>query len=309
MAALAGTPIGAVARLVLSFDCLKYQEEKAGFQVEELSHWLGPASKPSTPTPQSLLGANNRYSDVEAQAPMNGPGRPPVIDGPPTNILEKETEAKGAIIVGWYGDDDPAKPHNWSTMKKGVVVLIINLASFAIYMASAIYTPSQPGIQKAFNISVTHSTLGLGVFILGYGIGPLLWSPLSEIPTIGRNIPYIISISIFIIISVPTALSQSMEVLLALRFLQGFFGSPVLSTGGASLSDIADSYTRPYALYTWAIGSLAGPCVGTVVAGYTVPRLGWRWSLWEILFFTAPVGILLVRLPLAIGFVCKCLSR
>ncbi|KAK9238578.1 major facilitator superfamily domain-containing protein [Lipomyces kononenkoae] len=201
------------------------------------------------------------------------------------------------IIVGWYGNADPSNPINWPKWKKAFVYFTINFCSFVVYMASAIYTPSQTGVESAFGVTATVSSLGLGMFVLGYGVGPMLWSPLSEMPAVGRNAPYLATLAVFILISIPTALSNNIGTLLALRFLQGFFGSPVLSTGGASLSDISDSYTRSYALYSWAISSLAGPSIGTVISGFTVPVLGWRWSLWEILLTTSPAFLLLLFLP------------
>jgi len=53
------------------------------------------------------------------------------------------------------------------------------------------------------------------------GFGPLLWSPLSEVPAIGRNPIYIATFAIFTILSVPTALVKNIGGLLVLRFLQG----------------------------------------------------------------------------------------
>jgi DHA1 family multidrug resistance protein-like MFS transporter len=70
------------------------------------------------------------------------------------------------------------------------------------------------------------------------GIGPLLWSPLSEVPAFGRNVPYMISFFLFVILSIPTALVNNLGGFLVLRFLQGFFGSPCLANGGASLQDL-----------------------------------------------------------------------
>ncbi|KAJ3468123.1 hypothetical protein MRS44_002188 [Fusarium solani] len=201
------------------------------------------------------------------------------------------------IIVDWYDEKDPANPINWSGRKKSVVYLIVNFTACVVYMASAIYTPSQPLVQEVFGVSVIVASQGLGLFIVGYGVGPLIWSPLSEMPAVGRNLPYLVPLLTFVVLSVPTALANSIGSLLVLRFLQGFFGSPVLSTGGASLSDIVDVYKRPYSLYTWAIFSFAGPSIGSVIAGFTVPKLGWRWSLWEILFTTSPALILQLFLP------------
>lgn len=57
-------------------------------------------------------------------------------------------------------------------------------------------------------------------------------------PFIGRNIPYITTFFIFVILCIPTALVDNMAGLLALRFLQGLFGSPCLASGGASMQDM-----------------------------------------------------------------------
>ena len=70
------------------------------------------------------------------------------------------------------------------------------------------------------------------------GLGPLLWSPLSEVPVLGRNIPYITTFFIYVILSIPTATVNNLGGFAALRFFQGFFGSPCLASGGASLQDM-----------------------------------------------------------------------
>ena len=76
------------------------------------------------------------------------------------------------------------------------------------------------------------------LFISADGMGPLIWAPLSEIPAFGRNIPYLSTFFIFVVISVPTALVDNYAGLIILRFLQGFFGSPCLANGGASMQDM-----------------------------------------------------------------------
>jgi hypothetical protein len=44
---------------------------------------------------------------------------------------------------------------------------------------------------------------------LGYGLGPLLFSPLSEIPQIGRNIPYATTFFLCTLVSIPLALVRN----------------------------------------------------------------------------------------------------
>jgi DHA1 family multidrug resistance protein-like MFS transporter len=124
--------------------------------------------------------------------------------------------------------------------------------------SSAIYTPSEPYLIKIFGISPTVASLGLALYVLGYGTGPLFFSPLSEIPVIGRNPPYMITFGIFVILCVPTALVNNIPGLLVLRFLQGFFGSPCLATGGASIGDLYSLIKLPYYLTGWAAFATAG---------------------------------------------------
>ena len=144
----------------------------------------------------------------------------------------------GTILVDWYSTDDPANPQNWSQKKKAFTALLIDLYTFAVYCGSSIYVSSEPQIMERFGVGETKASLGLALYVIGYGIGPLIFSPMSEIPRFGRNIPYVFTFALYVILAVPTALTESFGGLLFLRFLQGFFGSPCLATGGASMQDM-----------------------------------------------------------------------
>jgi DHA1 family multidrug resistance protein-like MFS transporter len=108
---------------------------------------------------------------------------------------------------------------------------------------------------------------------------------------IGRNPPYMATFAIFVILCVPTALVNNIAGLLILRFLQGFFGSPCLATGGASVGDIFSLLKLPYGLSVWAAFATSGPALGPIISGFSVPAKSWRWSLWEILWLSGPVFI------------------
>lgn len=114
--------------------------------------------------------------------------------------------------------------------KKLFVTFEICLLTFSVYIGSAIFTPGVPEVMQEFHISVVATTLGLTLFVAGYGLGPLLWSPMSEVPQIGRNPIYIATLVVFVALQVPTALAGNLGTLLAFRFLTGFFGSPALAT-------------------------------------------------------------------------------
>lgn len=80
--------------------------------------------------------------------------------------------------------------------------------------------------------------------VVGYGIGPLVLSPITEIPQIGRNLPYIIPLAIFCVLQVPTALVDNFAGFIVLRFLGGFISASPLATGGGSTEYILMAGTR-----------------------------------------------------------------
>jgi DHA1 family multidrug resistance protein-like MFS transporter len=144
-------------------------------------------------------------------------------------VPQKTTE--GIVLVDWYTTDDSANPQNWSSFKKAFVVFILCCYTWTIYCAGPIYSTATEGIMQRFGVSAVAASLGLGLYVLAYGVGDLLFSPLTEIPVVGRNPVYYLTFIIFWILAFPTAVADSFGGLLALRFFLGFFGSPALANG------------------------------------------------------------------------------
>ncbi|GAA5830702.1 hypothetical protein JCM3766R1_003395 [Sporobolomyces carnicolor] len=190
-------------------------------------------------------------------------------------------------LVDWNGEDDPDNPLNFSTKKKIFVGGQIALLTASVYMGSAIYTSGEQSVMQQFGVSQTASILGLTLFIAGYGVGPMLWSPLQETHQLGRNPVYHATLGIFVLFQVPMILpSCNFGTLLAFRFLTGFFGSPCLATGGASMGDLFDPFHLPYAMGLWAVGAICGPVLGPVVGAAAAQAKGWKWTIWELMWLS-----------------------
>ena len=233
------------------------------------------------------LSQVNTRADLE-QAYSNAT-RQETLRAQASRPIAPQVTADGVVLVDWYTTDDADNPQNWIQSKKTIVVLQIYFYTLAVYIGSAIYTPSEPYVIELLGVGPQVAAMGLSMYVLGYGIGPLLWSPLSEIPVIGRNPPYMATFGIFVILCVPTALVTSFPGFVVLRFLQGFFGSPCLATGGASIGDIFSLLKLPYFLTGWAAFATAGPALGPIISGFSVVATNWHWSLWEILWLAGPV--------------------
>lgn len=203
-----------------------------------------------------------------------------------SGVMVDPEKGRDATIVTWFGDDDPENPMNWSMGKKFLVTFLICLLTFSVYIGSAIYSAGTEEITQVFGVSQVAATLGLTLFVAGYGLGPMIWSPMSEIPQFGRNPIYIGTLIVFVFFQFAVVYDKNFGMLLAFRFLTGFFGSPVLATGGASLGDIYKPAKRAYAIGIWGLAAICGPVLGPLIGGFAAQHKGWKWPIWELLWLS-----------------------
>lgn len=208
---------------------------------------------------------------------------------------EKYLNQDFQTILNWNGPNDAENPYNWPLYQKAFFILEIAALTTIVYMGAAIYTPGIDQIMDEFNISQTVATLPLSLFVIGYGIGPLMFSPMSENPVIGRTSVYILTLFIFSVLQIPIALARDIYSLSILRFISGIFASPCLATGPASIGDIVSLPYIPTGLSLWSISVMCGPSLGPLVGSILIVRTNWRWTF-GILLLTS--GVMLIVLGL-----------
>ncbi|KAL3233167.1 GTPase-activating protein GYP2 [Nakaseomyces bracarensis] len=205
-----------------------------------------------------------------------------------------ESGESDPYLVTFTGEDDPLIPYNWSYSKRGAVIVQVMLLTCVNYMGSSIYTPGQEEIQKEFHVGHVVGTLNLSVYVLGYGIGPIFFSPLSEISTIGRLPTYMITFFLFTMLQIGCALVENIAGLVILRFITGILCSPALATGGASVGDIIPAEHVPKFLGIWSIGAVAAPVFAPLLGASMVDAKDWRWIFWLLFFLSAATYITLI---------------
>jgi multidrug resistance protein len=132
--------------------------------------------------------------------------------------------------------------------------------------------------------------------VLGFAVGPLLFSPLSEI--IGRRPVYAVSMSLYVIFNIPCALAPNIGGLLASRFLCGVFASSPLSLAGGSIADVWRTEERGLAIAYFAAAPYGGPVLGPLVNGFINIGSG-RLDLifWVNMAFAGACGLLMISIP------------
>ncbi|RJE23612.1 to MSF membrane transporter [Aspergillus sclerotialis] len=181
------------------------------------------------------------------------------------------------VLVSFDAPDDPYNPLNWHFKKKVLTTVLYGLATCWITFASAVYTAALVEISHEFHVSLEVSTLGISLFVLGFAVGPMVFSPLSEV--YGRKFVVLIPYFISAVFSFGTAAAKDIQTVLITRFFAGLFGSaPVTVTGGA-LTDIWLPHQRGNAVVGYSLTLIGGPTIGPIVGGaFVASGKGWRWT-------------------------------
>ncbi|KAM0454622.1 hypothetical protein ACHAO4_004430 [Trichoderma viride] len=85
-----------------------------------------------------------------------------------------------------FTDDDPENPKNWSKAYKWYCTMVVALTCFVVAFCSSVITADLIGVSKTFDVSLEVSFLTITVFVVGFGVGPMAFAPLSEI--FGRRV-------------------------------------------------------------------------------------------------------------------------
>lgn len=205
------------------------------------------------------------------------------------NIIDTEQTKcmTDPFLITWNGKNDPEIPTNWSDFKKFFTVTQLIFASWIAYTASSIYVPGQEDIEHDFHSSHVVATLNLSMFVLGYGVGPMLLSPLSEVAVLGRQPIYIWSQFVFTFIQIGCATVNNMAGLIIMRLIAGIACSPVLTNSGASVMDCIKPKNAVPVLAIWSFGTVFAPAIAPLLGACMTVAKNWRWSFWLVLFLSA----------------------
>ncbi|ESZ93783.1 hypothetical protein SBOR_5839 [Sclerotinia borealis F-4128] len=205
--------------------------------------------------------------------------------------LEREKEEQDPNLVTWDGPDDPENPMNWPAKKKWMVTVMFGFMTFVVTFASSVFSTATMDVAELYGVSEEVAVLGTSLFVLGFGVGPLVWGPGSEI--FGRKLPLFIGYAGFAIFQIPVALAQNLYTIMLCRFIGGAFAAAPLAIIGGALADFFDPVNRGVAVCVFAAATFIGPIAGPIGGNFiTQSYLGWRWTAWITLILAAGFGTL-----------------
>ncbi|KAI0085475.1 MFS general substrate transporter [Irpex rosettiformis] len=189
------------------------------------------------------------------------------------------------FVVDW-DDHDSENPFNWTKGRRWLITIQLALGTWTVSFCSSSYTGGLASMMQELHMSREVAILGVSLYVLGFGIGPLVFAPASEL--YGRRIVFLSTYSVFTLMHLGGALGHNTATMLSTRFLAGIFGSSPLTNASGVLSDMWTPKDRALVSSIYATAPFMGPVLGPIVSGWIAEtRLGWRFNFWLMLIFSA----------------------
>ncbi|KAF2402378.1 MFS general substrate transporter [Trichodelitschia bisporula] len=186
---------------------------------------------------------------------------------------------------------DPENPKNWPKWRKWWCTMVVAVTCFVVALNSSVITADIGSMAKEFGVSEEVGLLSITFFVIGFGVGPMVFSPLSEI--FGRQVIYASTLGIAVIFIIPGAVAKNIETLLVTRFIDGICFSAPMTLVGGTLADLWRNEERGVPMAAFSAAPFIGPAIGPLVGGFLADNLGWRWLYWIQLILSGAVWMLI----------------
>ena len=177
-----------------------------------------------------------------------------------------------------------AKPSSPPKTPWGLVVLLGSLTAMAP-VGIDMYLPSLPAIGEDLRATAAQTQGTVAAFLAGMAIGQFLYGPASD--RVGRRVPILVGVAIFILASVGCALAATPEQLLAGRFVQALGGCAGSVVSRAVVRDRFDHTETARTLSLMMLIMGAAPILAPLLGGALLGLGGWRLNFW----FMAAFGV------------------
>jgi MFS transporter, DHA1 family, multidrug resistance protein len=151
-----------------------------------------------------------------------------------------------------------------------VLAALTAVAPFSIDM----YLSGLPQMGRDYNASPSSIQLTLAAFLIGLASGQLIIGQLSD--RYGRRRPLIVGSAACLVASVLCAFAPSIQILICMRFVQGFAGAAGVVIARAIIVDRARGRVAMQLFSTMNVATVLAPIAAPMLGGVVVTWMGWR---------------------------------
>jgi len=164
-------------------------------------------------------------------------------------------------------------PHD---RRRWYALLILSLSLTLVIMDATIVNVAIPSISRQFNASFRDVEWVNTIYSLVYAATLILWGKIGD--QYGRRLLFLIGVVLFGLGSALVGASSSIEMLVAMRALQGI-GAAILSP--STLSIVTTTFKgreRGIAFGIWGATAGVAAALGPLVGGWVIDHASWRWA-------------------------------
>ena len=172
--------------------------------------------------------------------------------------------------------------------KRTIIIIILGLLSAIAPLSIDMYLPGFPAIAKNLNTSIEMVTYSLSSFFIGICIGQIICGPLLD--RYGRKKPLYIGLLLYFIATLGCIFTNSIERLIALRFLQAIGGCVGMVAPRAIIRDLfpVEESAKIFSYLILILG--VSPIIAPTIGSYIIIHFDWQ----TIFVFLAVFAILLI---------------
>ncbi|EDN02575.1 hypothetical protein HCAG_00439 [Histoplasma mississippiense (nom. inval.)] len=187
--------------------------------------------------------------------------------------------------------DDPENPKNWSKARKWYITMVVAVTCFVVAFDSSVITAGINQVAEEFAVGEVVALLTITVFVIGFGIGPMVFAPMSEM--IGRKPVYTSTLMVAVVFLIPCAVAQNFATLVVCRAIAGVAFSAPMTLVGGTLADMWRNEERGVPMAAFSAAPFIGPAAGPLIGGFLSDAKGWRWLYWLQLILSGATWVLL----------------
>ncbi len=151
------------------------------------------------------------------------------------------------------------------------------------------YLPSLPDIAHDLQAPTARVQLTISSYLIGFAVGQMIYGPLSD--RHGRRPVLLVALVLYLVSTLGCAASQSIDVLIAARFLQGIAGSGSIVLSRAIVRDLYSGVRAARELSLMSSIAAFAPIVAPMIGGVFQTVFGWRANF----FFMTAAAIVTLR--------------
>ncbi|KAG0646929.1 putative MFS-type transporter [Hyphodiscus hymeniophilus] len=194
----------------------------------------------------------------------------------PRELLKHGTGRLSHVILVPQPSDSPNDPLNWSVWKKDAILLIVGLSAAVVGAFGPMLSPGFVQIAAELGISVNTLSQSTAWLILTIGLSLFIANPLAKVW--GRRPIFIIAVVIMFAGSVWGAFAKDYNSFLASRIISGFGMAPYEVLVQCTIGDIYFVHQRATRIAAWNLFLLCGISGGSLISGYIIQDIGWKWT-------------------------------